>query len=535
SLPDYMVPAQVVFLDALPLTPNGKVDRAALPAPSGERPELESEFVAARDEVEQQLARIWADVLGLEKVGVHDNFFELGGDSILSIQVIARANQAGLRLSPRQLFQHPTVAGLASVAGRGPAVQAEQGLVEGPVPLTPIQRWFFEQEIPNRHHWNQSLLLEVTEPLDPVLIRRTVAALVQHHDALRLRFRQGPVGWEQVNAGVEGETPFVYYDLARHDDDEMRAFIEIKSAELQESLDIEEGPLLRVAYFDAGPERSGRLLFVVHHLAVDGVSWRVLLEDFQTAYEQGRLVEAIVLPPKTTSFKQWAERLVDYAQTETVRAEAQYWLDLGAEVGAALPVDHETDTPIEVEMQTLTVEFDRAETEALLRDVPGAYGTEINEALLTALVLAAHRQHGLNSLLIDLEGHGREDLFEDVDLSRTVGWFTTVYPVRLEIPGDGDIGESLKAVKEQVRRVPGRGIGYGLLRYLSEDDRLRQQLAALPQARVSFNYLGQFDQLLAEKPLFSLAAESAGPPRSPQGEVAHVLSIDGGIYGGRLR
>ncbi|HQA67127.1 MAG TPA: amino acid adenylation domain-containing protein [Aggregatilineales bacterium] len=535
SLPDYMVPAQVVFLDALPLTPNGKVDRAALPAPSGERPELESEFVAARDEVERQLAEIWAEVLGLEKVGVHDNFFELGGDSILSIQVIARANQAGLRLSPRQLFQHPTVAGLASVAGRGPAVQAEQGLVEGPVPLTPIQRWFFEQEIPNRHHWNQSLLLEVTEPLDPVLIRRTVAALVQHHDALRLRFRQGPVGWEQVNAGVEGETPFVYYDLARHDDDEMRAFIEIKSAELQESLDIEEGPLLRVAYFDAGPERSGRLLFVVHHLAVDGVSWRVLLEDFQTAYEQGRLVEAIVLPPKTTSFKQWAERLVDYAQTETVRAEAQYWLDLGAEVGAALPVDHETDTPIEVEMQTLTVEFDRAETEALLRDVPGAYGTEINEALLTALVLAAHRQHGLNSLLIDLEGHGREDLFEDVDLSRTVGWFTTVYPVRLEIPGDGDIGESLKAVKEQVRRVPGRGIGYGLLRYLSEDDRLRQQLAALPQARVSFNYLGQFDQLLAEKPLFSLAAESAGPPRSPQGEVAHVLSIDGGIYGGRLR
>jgi len=247
NLPDYMVPSAFVFLDALPLTPNGKVDRRALPAPSGERPELESEFVAARDEVERQLAEIWAEVLGLEKVGVHDNFFELGGDSILSIQVIARANQAGLRLSPRQLFQHPTVAGLASVAGRGPAVQAEQGLVEGPVPLTPIQHWFFEQEIPNRHHWNQSLLLEVKGQLNGEALKQAVGALLRHHDALRLRFRHGPAGWDEgdfaeILAELKDGMKEMADDLAevRSDFAEMRSdFAEMRSdfAEMQDDFD----------------------------------------------------------------------------------------------------------------------------------------------------------------------------------------------------------------------------------------------------------------------------------------------------------
>jgi len=381
SLPDYMVPSAFVFLDALPLTPNGKVDRAALPAPSGERPELESEFVAARDEVERQLAEIWAAVLGLEKVGVHDNFFELGGDSILSIQVIARANQAGLRLSPRQLFQHPTVAGLASVAGRGPAVQAEQGLVEGPVPLTPIQHWFFEQEIPSRHHWNQSLLLEVKGRLNGEALKQAVAALLRHHDALRLRFRHGPAGWEQENSCDENGVVFSSIDLSRVADSEITTTIETTTAALQASLNLTTGPLVRIVYFDCGPHRSGRLLFVIHHLAVDGVSWRVLLEDFQTAYTQISAGQPVQLPPKTTSFKYWAQRLENYAQSAEVREELQYWQTLAERPALPLPVDFPGGENRERRAHTIGVALTEAETEALLRDVPAAYRTEINDAL----------------------------------------------------------------------------------------------------------------------------------------------------------
>ncbi|RMF29114.1 MAG: amino acid adenylation domain-containing protein, partial [Chloroflexi bacterium] len=300
TLPDYMVPAAFVVLDAMPLTPSGKVDRRALPAPDQARPDLEGAYVAPRTREEEILAQIWAEVLGVERVGVHDNFFELGGDSILSIQVIARANQAGLRLTPRHLFQAPTVAGLAALAGTGRAVEAEQGIVEGPVPLTPIQHWFFERNLPNPHHWNQAVLLEVHRPLAPALLEQTIGHLLAHHDALRLRFRRrGEEGtrrrgdeamrrrgdeamrergdeagaWEQVNAGLEDTVPLTWLDLSALPEPARRPAIEATAAQAQASLNLTYGPLLRALYFDLGPDVPDRLLLVIHHLAVDGVSW----------------------------------------------------------------------------------------------------------------------------------------------------------------------------------------------------------------------------------------------------------------------
>ena len=561
TLPEYMVPSAFVYLDALPLTPNGKVDRRALPAPDQTRPELESAYVAPRTREEKILADIWAQVLGVEQVGVHDNFFELGGDSILSIQVIARANQAGLQLTPRQLFQAPTVAGLAAMAGTGRAIEAEQGIVEGPVPLTPIQHWFFEQELPEPHHWNQALLLEVRQALEPSLLEGAVEHLMAHHDALRLRFtppappesgkEKGGGEWRQVNVGMDGEVPFICVDLSALPSAEQGPAIEVAAAEAQTSLNLTTGPLLRVVYFDLGAGQPGRLLIVIHHLAVDGVSWRILLEDLQMAYHQLSRGEAVQLPPKTTSFQQWARRLVEYAQTEAVRRELDYWLGILApdrsrtrlEQGslsaehriARLPVDYPGGENTEASARTVAVSLSAEETQALLQEVPAAYRTEINDVLLTALAQAMARWTGSRALLVELEGHGREPIFDDVDLTRTVGWFTVAFPVVLDLKNADGPGEALKAVKEQLRRVPHRGLGYGLLRYLCQDEEVTKQLQALPQPEIGFNYMGQLDQALPGGSPFGPARESRGPDRSPQGRRNHLLDISGSIAGGQLR
>ncbi len=535
KLPEYMVPSAFVMLETLPMTPNGKIDRRALPAPDQSRPDLEAVYVAPRTHPEELLADIWAEVLGVEQVGVYDHFFELGGDSILAIQVIARANQAGLQLIPRQLFLRPTVAGLVAVAGSGPAIHAEQGIVEGPVPLTPIQCWFFGQDFAEPQHWNQSVLLEVRQRLEPALLEEAVQNLLAHHDALRLRFRRDKSGWEQVNTGVAGEIPFFGVDLSDLPEAEQGPAVETKAAEFQAGLDLAVGPLLRVAYFDLGPGRSDRLLLVVHHLAIDGVSWRILLEDLHMAYLQLSHAQPMQLPSKTTSFKHWAQRLREYSQTETAREELPYWLALAQKEMAPLPVDYPGGLNVEASAHSIRTSLTSEETQALLQEVPAAYGTEINDALLTALAQAMTRWTGSRRLLLDLEGHGREDILDDVDLSRTVGWFTTLYPVALDLEKTGEPGEVLKAIKEQLRRVPQRGIGYSLLRYGCQDEQVARQMQALPCPEVSFNYLGQFDQAFSGSSLFRLAAESSGPERSLKGRRSHVLMISGAIVEGQLR
>jgi amino acid adenylation domain-containing protein/non-ribosomal peptide synthase protein (TIGR01720 family) len=537
QLPDYMVPSALVLLEGLPLTPNGKVDRRALPAPEMNRPEWSGALVSPRTRVEEQLAGIWTDVLGLEQVGIHDNFFEVGGDSILSIQIVARANQVGLKLTPKQLFQHQTIAELAQVAGTAQVNQAEQGLVTGEVLLTPIQRWFFEQELPQPHHWNQAMLLEVRQPLDVVVLQRAVQQLLVHHDALRLRFVRQPDGWQQVNALPDQTLPVTRVDLSALPKAEQTAAIEAAATELQASLSLESGPIVRVALFDLGSNQPNRLLFVIHHLAVDGVSWRILLEDLQTGYQQLSRQEAMKLPPKTTSFQNWAQCLSEYAQSPALEQELDYWLDSSRSAVAPLPVDYPAgkDAKTVTSACNVSVYLSAEETRALLQEVPKAYHTQINDVLLTALVQTFAQWSGTRCLLVDLEGHGREEILEAVDLSRTVGWFTTIFPVLLELQKADAPGEALKSVKEQLRRIPHRGIGYGLLRYLKEDGAITEKLRSLPQAEVSFNYLGQFDQVVSPDALFQLAKESTGPEHSHLGSRSHLLDVNAFVAGGQLQ
>jgi amino acid adenylation domain-containing protein/non-ribosomal peptide synthase protein (TIGR01720 family) len=535
KLPEYMIPAAFVLLPALPLTASGKVDRKALPAPEeGERLELGAAFVAPETLAEQVLAAIWAAVLRREDVGVHDNFFAVGGDSILSIQIVARAQQAGLRITPRQLFQHPTIAELAAVAGTSLEVQAEQGAVTGPVPLAPIQRWWLEQDVAEPQHWNQAFFLELREPMDASALEDAFGHLLAHHDALRLRLARTDTGPRLTAAAPGGRAPFQRVDLSAVADADLQATIEHAAADAQASLDLASGPLVRVVLFDPQGDRPQRLLIVSHHLAIDGVSWRVLLEDLWTAYAQRRRGEAVSLPPKTTSFKHWSERLGALARTDAVAAEESYWLSDVRRLPARLPVDHAEGDNTEQSARSVVVALSPEETQSLLREVPEAYQTQINDILLTALARAWQAFTGSAVAVVDLEGHGREHLFEDVDLTRTVGWFTALYPLVLELPETGGTGAAIKAIKEQVRDVPGRGVGYGLLRYLRDGEPIARELAELPQAEASFNYLGQLDQALPEAAPFRWARESSGPSHSPRARRRYLLDVTASVAGGRL-
>ncbi|MBI5032798.1 MAG: amino acid adenylation domain-containing protein [Chloroflexi bacterium] len=535
-LPDYMIPSAFVALDALPVMPNGKVDRRALPVPEMTHSESQAADLAPRNRVEEILADIWARVLGVKQVGIHDNFFELGGDSILSIQVVARANQAGLRLTPKQLFQAPTVAGLAAIASTVESIakHCEQGIVTGAQLLTPIQRWFLEQNFVELHHWNQSVMLTVRETLNHQWLEAAIQQLLVHHDALRLRFTLDEAGWQATYADPDTAIPFEWIDLAGLNETEQQRRIEAQAALCQAMLNLQAGPLVRVTYFHMGAGRD-RLLFVSHHLVVDTVSWRILLEDLLTVYEQLAQAQPVQLPPKTTSFQYWSQKLTEYAQSNAVRDELNYWTSMFGDRDIRLPRDYADNAQANTEASARMVaeSLCEEETRALLQEIPTAFGAEINDALLTALAQTFSRWAGARSLLVELEGHGREDLFDEVDVSRTVGWFTTVFPVRLEFSSRG-LGEALKAIKEQLRTIPKHGIGYGLLRYLKQDE-TKERLATALQTQVSFNYLGQLDQALPESAPFGLAHEPIGLEHSPRNRRAHLIEISASITSGQLR
>ncbi|MDL4774582.1 non-ribosomal peptide synthetase [Actinomadura xylanilytica] len=498
DLPDHMVPAVVVELDALPLTSNGKLDRTALPAP-----DLSSKASSRtpRTPQEKTLADLFAEVLGLERAGIDDGFFDLGGDSIIAIQLVSRARQSGLVISPREVFQHQTVEELAAIArpaGTGEEIEAEApGAAVGPVPATPIMRWFQELDGPVGDY-SQRMLLQVPPALGVDRLTAALQAVLDHHAMLRLRLDRTAPEWrfEVAEPGAVDAAPLVRrVDVAGAAGAELRAVLGAEAAAARRRLDPDAGTMAQLVWFDAGPDRPGRLLLTVHHLAVDGVSWRILLPDLVTAWAgEG-------LQPVATSFRRWAQRLAAEASDPARTAEAALWAEILAGPDPVLgprPLDPRADTFGTA--RHLTVELPADVTGPLLTDVPAAFHGRVNDVLLTGLALAVAEWRGEDrtAVLVDLEGHGREEIVPGVDLSRTAGWFTVIHPVRLDAGGarwnevrDGGqaVGTALKRVKEQLREIPDNGIGYGLLRYLNPATAAR--LAGAPRPQLAFNYLGR--------------------------------------------
>ncbi|WP_028229693.1 non-ribosomal peptide synthetase, partial [Paraburkholderia ferrariae] len=499
-------------------SPNGKVDRKALPAPEY----AARDYEAPQGEAEAALAPIWSEVLGLDLISRTDNFFELGGDSILSLQIVARARQAGWQVSARQLFERQTVALLAAVAQRAKVLETVDD-ESGEVPLLPIQKMFFEQTIPNRHHWNQAVLLESSEPLDAAALETALRAVISHHGALRIRFNQdGEGNWRQAYSDAQPTDVLWTHDVTGDDD------IEAHCNDAHRSLNIETGPVLRAVSMRVA-DGTSRLLLVIHHLVVDGVSWRVLLEDLQAAYAQARSGEKPALPARSASYRRWSLAVAAHAQTQG--SELDYWRDV-AGTPADIPLDHE-DGAQTVEASTgVSISLTREQTHALLHDAPSAYRTQINDLLLTALGRALCAWSGRECIRIDVEGHGREDIEDGLDVSRTVGWFTSVYPVKLEPVGE--LGDAICSVKESLRAVPGRGLGYGLLRYLG-DAQTRQALARQQPSQVLFNYLGRFDRSFDGANAWRPASKQSGRPLDEQAHSAYELTINGSVYEGALQ
>ncbi|WP_434695427.1 non-ribosomal peptide synthase/polyketide synthase [Pseudomonas sp. Z1-14] len=532
SLPDYMVPQHWVWLEKMPVSPNGKLERKALPkADPSASPKSYSAPVTA---VENTLAAIWQSVLGRERVGRTDNFFELGGDSIISIQVVSRARQAGIHFSPKDLFLHQTIQGLAGVAttgDNGPVI--DQGPVIGQTVLLPFQQLFFEQAMAEPHHWNQSVLLKSLRAVDAAHLEQALQALVEHHDALRLAFVCEAGTWTARHTTLaEQRTLWQRSPLLWTAEVADAPALERLAEQAQPSLDLQDGALLRGVLASLA-DGSQRLLLVIHHLVVDGVSWRVLLEDLQQAYEQLQAGQTPALPAKTTAAQTWAQRLQAHAGSATLQSQLKYWQEQLQGAGHDLPCDRPGGDLRRCYATQVQTRLDKDQTRRLLQQAPAAYRTQVNDLLLTALARVIGRWTSQASTLIQLEGHGREALFEDVDLSRSVGWFTSLFPVRLSPTATTE--GSIKVIKEQLRAIPDKGLGFGVLRYLG-DEPTRRTLAELPVPRITFNYLGQFDSGFADDAdgLFVPASESAGAAQSPLAPLDNWLTLNGSVYAGEL-
>lgn len=527
-LPVYMIPTYYMQLDEIPIASSGKVDRKALPIP--ERTAMTaSAYVAPTTEKERQLADIWATLLHREQVGIEDSFFDLGGDSIKALQLISRMRAIQLHCTLPQLFANPTIAQLAKVVTEEAVTNEEQGIIEGPVLLTPIQRRFFAQQ-ESHLHYNQAMIFTCQQPLDPQVLDVALTKLVEHHDALRLQFAEenGQVRqWNEGTAAVFHELQVVYLQDAHNVEDAIQHY----ANGLQASIRLDEGPLLKAMLFETAKETY--VLLALHHLVVDGVSWRILLEDLTTLVGQAESGQALNLPPKTTSYKSWATELVAYRESAKLLKEVPYWEQVVKEPVAELPKAMNAPLGTYHELDSVTITLDEVKTTQLVRSVHRAYQTEMNDVLLAALGVALQKWSGQSNYRIDLEGHGREMLTAAVDISRTVGWFTSVYPVVLPMNSHTELSAILRATKEMLRKVPNKGIGFGILQELSSATHPIDWQEDVQQAELSFNYLGQLDsETVQDDARFSLSSMPVGDMVSKNRQLRYGLELTGQIRQG---
>ncbi|MEM6451448.1 MAG: condensation domain-containing protein, partial [Cyanobacteria bacterium P01_D01_bin.105] len=561
KLPDYMVPAKFVWMESLPLTTNGKVNRRALPEPDWTS--LQAEENLPQTELETVLTDTFSSLLPAETVGIHDNFFELGGDSIIAMQIVSRAAKAGIIISPKQLFQYQTIAELATVSDQGQHVPVSQAPATGEVPLTPIQHWFFEQNLAQPHHFNQSVYLSLPRDLDKAALEAAITHVFTHHDAFRLRFYQIEQARPEQDSSAQNEPtqrwkqafseeaviPAIRWFDYTHLSSEKTAQEISQQIELQQtSLNLQDGPLFAICGFESDTNSPCHLFIAIHHLIIDGVSWRILLADVQQAYLQASTNQPIQFQSKTHSYQQWATELHDLATSSEIAADLDYWQALANKEWVDLPSDFTINAAENTvaSSKTITVQLTEALTQSLLKEVPAAYNAQIADALLTAFIQTLTEWTNSSEILINLESYGR---FSDkLDLSRSVGWFTALYPISLNYEPTLTLTENLKETQSRLSAVPNNGLSYGILNYLAADyldenhletDDLRATFNI--SAPVSFNYLGQIDigQIEAHSEAgfkkISLPATSNKRNQADVNQRVHLLDVNSWIENDQLQ
>lgn len=531
------MPSAVVVLDTLPLTPNGKLDRKALPAP-GTPSAVEAAAREPRSPAERVLGELFRDLLKLPGLTLDEGFFALGGDSISSIRLVSRAAEAGVVISPRDVYEHQTVAALAAVA-RGPVGASSGGAADdgvGPVPFTPVMHWLVERGGPIGR-LSQSVLLTVPANADAPRLTRSLQALVDHHDMLRSRL----TGKRGMEVGPVGSVAAVVDRRDVSGEDDLRTAVAEEFDRALATLDPATGAMLRAVWLDAGPDRPGRLLLVVHHLAVDGVSWRILVPDLETAWKAVTTGREPQLPPVGTSFRRWSTQLAEAARTPARVAEAKLWRRMNDAPHApfgARPLDPAKDTAATTQQLRLTLE--PSVTGPLLGSVPAVFRAGPQDVLLAGLALAVAARQDVPHVLVDVEGHGREEIAPGLELSRTVGWFTSLYPVHVDLEGV-DLRDALAAgpaadgvvrrVADRTGELPDHGVGFGLLRYLNPDT--AGELAHQPAPVIGFNYLGRFTAPAADTVTpwtFAPESPALGSGTDPGLAAAHALDLNAVVH-----
>ncbi len=523
-IPEYMIPSYFIQLEHIPLNANGKVDRKALPEP---KINLENQYVEPTSEVEKILVEIWAQVLGTRRIGINDNFFEMGGDSINAIKITSKMYSAGYKVTLRDIFKNPHISELAPVVVKLESM-ADQSVLSGNVPLTPPQKLFFQENGNEPNHFNQAVMFYSEKRFKEDAIKAIFIKIQEHHDALRMSYKR------ENNRIIQKIHPLDYpFSLSVYDLKGQESAAQIfknKADEIQAGIDIETGPLMKLAIFHM--DDGDRLLIVIHHLVIDGVSWRILFDDFGTLYKQYEQGELLVLPAKTDSFKLWSETMAKFSTSGKVLNQMPFWKGLETKKVSRIKSDFEVTDKRMKDLQIMSFNLAPEETERLLTGVNHAFRTEINDILITALGTAIKKSFGIENLAISFEGHGREDISESIDVSRTIGWFTSFYPLVLDFSYTHDIARQLKEVKETLRRVPGKGVGYGILKFLTPEI-MKQGLEFNLVPQVTFNYLGQFDTDIKHLP-FRLAEESVGNTEGENIKIGFDLEILGVIINNRL-
>ncbi|RUT68621.1 amino acid adenylation domain-containing protein [Flavobacterium cupreum] len=524
-LPEYMVPRVYVYLTAFPMTDGGKIDKKALPVP-----ETATTYVAPTGTLEMQFAELWQDLLGVDQVGVHDNFYELGGDSIKAIQLASRSKAIGIHFQVKDIFNYQTIYEIVLHLKSVKTAIQETGLLLGEVPLHPIQKLFFERGHPVINHHNQSILLKVSKSVSSESLVYALSELVKHHDALRLHFStKENEAYPSQHYGSFVPKLITEQVISLND-------IAAISSKYQAGLDIFNGDLVRFVLLEtAEAETENRLFIAIHHLAVDGVSFRIITEDLTNLIENHSSGNRFSLPAKETSYRQWIAQVSAYAATAALESEYIYWKEVLSNY-TPLPVDKTYDNKISYqETGNIRVSLASPLTYLLVHETNNMYGTEINDILISALSMTLSGWIDAPKVVIAMEGHGREELFEDVDINRTVGWFTSVYPVCLDISEADDIGILIADTKDMLRSIPNKGIGYNLLQFESGSDKIKSDLSVFYEDLI-FNYLGDFDTSFSREKenKVSLAFEAAGPNIATDNVNPYKISIDSIIMDGSL-
>ena len=516
TLPDYMVPAQFFVVDRFPLTMNGKVDKAAL-MESQSLPFCEKAIKTACSPTEALLVKIWQNVLKIPQISTDDNFFLLGGDSIIAMQIAAQASQVGLQLAVQDIFQYPIISDLASRVTEKTISHTEFIQTNKKFDLAPIQAWFFDQNLAKQEHFSQVALLTMDGAIDIKLLERCFTILFNRHDALRLRFARTSKGvWQQYYVTIKKATTKIVQsiDSSNCDSVALQKLMEYWTAQLPQTFNLTTGPLLKAALFSGHAKDSSKLLIVAHHLVIDGVSWRILLEELQALYQSFSFAEKLAVPMmKTSSYQAWIQSLISSTTLNDLKAEQPFWLSIDQHA-YALPIDYQRGKNLEQSTASLSVQLTEQETAGWLKGL--SEGVKSHEVLIALLAKTLASWTKTDGALFDLESHGREPLFKPLDLSQTVGWFTSLFPVYLAVDNTASLWEMVQSIQRQLQKIPRQGIGYGLLRYI-------KKVHFLHRSEVAFNYWGQFDQLFYQQ---NFTLDSLQFVSHSENQRSHLLNVD---------